>query len=78
MHRNQFIDELEEDDASYYNEGGEPPPNELQKRPSSHNNIIGPQTNAVMHKRFKCYSCEPPDCALEVECNNALQVNINI
>lgn len=66
---------MEEDDVSNYIEGGEPPPDELTRKSDGQNVILGPQTSSYTYKqRYKCYSCEPPDCSNPSWCGDAIQV----
>ncbi|GLV36452.1 saxophone [Carabus blaptoides fortunei] len=71
LHRGNFIDDLDEEDA--YNEGGGAPPDEMQMRPGNQNNLLGAQMNSVYYKhRYKCHSCDAPDCANLVICSDAI------
>lgn len=74
--KHQFIDDLEEDDVSNYIEAGEPPPDELTRKSEQQNHILNPQTSSYSYKqRYKCHSCEPPDCLNPSQCTDAIQVS---
>lgn len=75
LHRDNFIDDLDEEEA--YNEGGGAPPDEMQMRPGNQNNLLGAQMNSVYYKqRYKCHSCDAPDCANPVMCSDAITVSL--
>ncbi|XP_057657135.1 activin receptor type-1 [Diorhabda carinulata] len=65
--------ELREDSEDDYdliniNDPGEPPPPDLITKQHNPNSLQN--TNV---KRYKCHSCEPPDCSKPTICQNAVQ-----
>lgn len=66
-------EEADDDDESNNDlDLGEPPPYELQKRYDNHNSLIGAQ-DFTKRQRYKCHSCEPPDCSHPTICTDAIQ-----
>lgn len=67
LHKPNLRDESDDDDElNNEHDPGEPPPSDLLTR----QNLNGIQTTL---KRYKCHSCEPPDCSTLTTCTNAVQ-----
>lgn len=65
-------EDLDEDESNNELELGEPPPYELQKRLDNRNILLNAQAYAKQ-QRYKCHSCEPPDCSNPTTCVDAIQ-----
>ncbi|KAG5869009.1 hypothetical protein JTB14_019947 [Gonioctena quinquepunctata] len=64
----QLREESDDDyDSINPQDQGEPPPDFLTKQ--NYPNSI----QMTYHKRYKCHSCEPPDCSNPTVCHNAIQ-----
>lgn len=71
LHKPQLKEDADDDDDESNNDldVGEPPPVGLHKRLDNHNLLKVPS----FVKRYKCYSCEPPDCSNPTICVDAVQ-----
>lgn len=67
LKRPQLKEESDEDELNSEHLG-EPPPYDLQRR-QHQNSLIDPQG---YKQRYKCHSCEPPDCSNPTVCLDAI------
>ncbi|KAK4885659.1 hypothetical protein RN001_001930 [Aquatica leii] len=68
LHKPQLKEDADDDDDESNNDidVGEPPPFRIDKRLDNHIQTYGKQ-------RYKCHSCEPPDCSNPSICIDAIQ-----
>lgn len=64
----ELKEESDEDELNSERNLGEPPPYDLQRR-QHQNSLIDSQG---YKQRYKCHSCEPPDCSNPTVCLNAI------
>lgn len=65
--RPELKEESDEDELNSEHNLGEPPPYDLQRR--QHQNSL---IDTGYKQRFKCHSCEPPDCSNPSVCLDAI------